>query len=237
MIEKTIFTKEKLRQEFVLESLSTKSMFLSNIELNMSERSSTNAELRIVDEGQESREEREMGKINPMKGQMAVIMTEVLKARELNQSPSGGNEQSSDEEAEKINASSTTKVRILRFEDTLSKEDCKYFKIIYESLLLEGRAGNLTRSTFEMVLAQRPPTWVQVMYEQLKHLIINSETFRNKRKIGYGVQIETKQDKMNRSVGKREKEDPQTTDTSYTLSRDGLIDKETMGIIDKWVCW
>ena len=34
--------------------------------------------------------------------------------------------------------------RVLKSEDTLSKEDCKNFKLIYKSLLLEGRAGNLT---------------------------------------------------------------------------------------------
>ena len=39
----------------------------------------------------------------------------------------------------------TNRVKILRFEDTLSEEDSRQFKIIYESLLLEGRAGNLTK--------------------------------------------------------------------------------------------
>ena len=34
-------------------------------------------------------------------------------------------------------------VRILQFEDTLLEEDHKNFDLIYESLLLEGRAGNL----------------------------------------------------------------------------------------------
>ena len=62
----------------------------------------------------------------------------------------------------------TSRVKILRFEDTLSKEDHRQFKIIYESLLLEGRADNLTKSTLEVVLAQRPPTWLQVMHERLK---------------------------------------------------------------------
>ena len=33
------------------------------------------------------------------------------------------------------------KVRALKFEDTLSEEDHRGFNIIYESLLLEGRAG------------------------------------------------------------------------------------------------
>ena len=46
--------------------------------------------------------------------------------------------------------------RVLKFEDTLSKEDCQKFKLIYESLLLEGRAGNLTNLTLEMVLAVKP---------------------------------------------------------------------------------
>ena len=35
------------------------------------------------------------------------------------------------------------KVRALKFEDTLSEEDCGGFSLIYESLLFEGRAGNL----------------------------------------------------------------------------------------------
>ena len=32
--------------------------------------------------------------------------------------------------------------RVLKFKDTLSEDDCRNFKLIYESLLLEGRAGN-----------------------------------------------------------------------------------------------
>ena len=42
--------------------------------------------------------------------------------------------------------------------------------------------GNLTKSMLEVVLAQKPPAWLQVIYEQLKHLIISSETFQNKKK-------------------------------------------------------
>ena len=56
--------------------------------------------------------------------------------------------------------------RVFKFENTLSKED---FKLIYKSLLLEGRAGNLTNLTLEMVLAKKPPAWLPVMYERLKH--------------------------------------------------------------------
>ena len=35
-------------------------------------------------------------------------------------------------------------VKTLQFEDTLSEEDHTNFSLIYESLLLEGKAGNLT---------------------------------------------------------------------------------------------
>ena len=59
-------------------------------------------------------------------------------------------------------------MKILKFEDTLADEDYRQFRIIYDSLLLEGKAGNLTKSTLEVVLAQKPPTWLQVIYERLK---------------------------------------------------------------------
>ena len=75
-------------------------------------------------------------------------------------------------------------VKILKFEDTLMDEDARQFKIIYESLLLEGRAGNLTESIMEVVLAQKPPTWLQVIHERLKHLVINSETILKRKKRG-----------------------------------------------------
>ena len=45
-------------------------------------------------------------------------------------------------------------VKILQFEDTLSEEDRKNFNLIYESLLLEGKVGNLTDLTLGMVLAK-----------------------------------------------------------------------------------
>ena len=57
----------------------------------------------------------------------------------------------------------------------------RQFRIIYDSLLLEGKLGNLTKSTLEVVLAQKPPTWLQVIYERLKHLVISSETFQQKK--------------------------------------------------------
>ena len=64
------------------------------------------------------------------------------------------------------------KVRVLKFEDTLSEEDHRGFNLIYESLLLEGRVGNLTDLTMGMVLAENPPGWFQVIHKRLKHLII-----------------------------------------------------------------
>ena len=47
----------------------------------------------------------------------------------------------------------------------------------------EGKVGNLTKSTLGIALAQKPPTWLQVIHERLKHLIISSETFQNRRKM------------------------------------------------------
>ena len=49
--------------------------------------------------------------------------------------------------------STTDQVKILKFEDTLTDKDHRQFEIMYESLLLEGKAGNLTKSTLEVVLA------------------------------------------------------------------------------------
>ena len=61
---------------------------------------------------------------------------------------------------------------MLQFEDTLSEEDHRNFNLIYESLLMEGKAGNLTDLTLGMVLAEKPPAWLQDMHGRLKHLII-----------------------------------------------------------------
>ena len=66
---------------------------------------------------------------------------------------------------------------------------------MYESLLLEGKAGNLTKSTLEVVLAQKPPAWLQVIHERLKHLIISLEIFQNRRKRGYKVKRKMKSHK------------------------------------------
>ena len=85
------------------------------------------------------------------------------------------------EEKENVpDTSITDRVKIIKFEDTLADEDYRQFKIMYDSLLMEGKVSNLTKTTLEIVLAQKPPTWLQVIYERLKHLVINSETFQRK---------------------------------------------------------
>ena len=72
------------------------------------------------------------------------------------------------------------------------EEDHKNFDLICESLLLEGKAGNLTELTLGMVLAEKPLTWLQVMHERLKHLIISSEKFKEKKRAEYDVQARGK---------------------------------------------
>ena len=96
-------------------------------------------------------------------------------------------EQSNEREEGESITSMTDRVKILKFEDTITDEDHRQFEIMYESLLLEGKAGNLTKSTLEVVLAQKPPAWLQVIHERLKHLIISSKTFPNRRKRGYKI--------------------------------------------------
>ena len=59
-------------------------------------------------------------------------------------------------------------------------------------MLLEGKAGNLTDLTLGMVLAEKPLTWLQVMHERLKHLIISSEMFKEKKKAKYNAQAKGK---------------------------------------------
>ena len=91
-------------------------------------------------------------------------------------------EQSSEKEEDADATSMTNQVKILKFKDTLTNENYRQFRVIHDSLLLESKVGNLTKSTLEVVLAQKPPAWLQVIYERLKHLIISSETFQNKKK-------------------------------------------------------
>ena len=89
--------------------------------------------------------------------------------------------QSSEEEEKVHDTAMVDRVKILKFEDTLADGDYRQFRFIYDSLLLEGKVGNLTQSTLEVVLAQKPPAWLQVIYKRLKHLVISSEHFWEKK--------------------------------------------------------
>ena len=89
----------------------------------------------------------------------------------------------------------------------MSEEDHKKFNLIYESLLLEGKGGNLTDLTLGMVLAEKPLTWLQVMHERLKHLTINSKRFKDQKKAKYNAQARAKEIKENaRKAQGRKKE-------------------------------
>ena len=88
---------------------------------------------------------------------------------ELGSSPIGSFQSlqsSQSSEADTIIPYISLKVRVLQFEDMLSEENRKNFDLIYKSLLLEGQVGNLTDLTLGMVLAEKPPTWLQVMHER-----------------------------------------------------------------------
>ena len=56
-----------------------------------------------------------------------------------------------------------------------------------------------------MVLAERPPPWLQVMHGRLKHLIISSETFQKKKKAEYDAQAKVKQTSREKGMGKHSK--------------------------------
>ena len=96
-------------------------------------------------------------------------------------------------------------VKVLQFEDTLSEMHCRNFNLIYESLLLEGKAGNLTDLTLGMVLVQKPLPWLQVVHGWLIHLIISSETFQKKKKAEYNAQANAKQTGKENGMGKHSK--------------------------------
>ena len=93
-------------------------------------------------------------------------------------------------------------MRVLKFEDTLSEEDRRGFNIFYESLLLEGGAGDLTDLTMGMVLVEKTPAWPQVMVERLKHLIISSRTFKKKKRAEHIAQAGVKKHQKGKEYGK-----------------------------------
>ena len=53
-----------------------------------------------------------------------------------------------------------------------------------------------------MVLAENPPAWLQVMHERLKHLIISSETFKEKKKAEHIAQAGVKKHQKGKGYGK-----------------------------------
>ena len=225
----------------------------------MSKESNSDAGLRIVESEVEIEERRKLGGGNLIEEINAVTLTdimlnendtlanEVLKPKEDNQSPNNlkspmgsflslSSEHSSEGEGNDPIVPMTSKVKILRFEDTLSKENHTRFKIMYESLLLEGKVGNLTKSTLEEALAQKLPTWLQVIHERLKHLIISFENFWNKRKMGYGIRIETNLDEKNRFLGNKGQGGFQVMNLSHSWLKDKSDKNSIIGIIDDQFC-
>ena len=139
-----------------------KHALLSNIELRtMSEGSNSDAGLRIVESEVELEERRKLRRGNLIEDITAVTLTdvtpnendtlekEVLIPREDSQSPDNlkspmesflslSSEQNSEGEENDPIVPMTSRVKILRFEDTLSKEDSRQFKIIYNHIFTLG---------------------------------------------------------------------------------------------------
>ena len=174
----------------------------------MSEEADVEAGLMVIEEEQKNEEKGEVTKNEHLEEQSAITMTEEGFPREstpdgeIEKVVSGLREPGSSllGSFQSLNSSQSSKkdriipyvpplkeVRVLQFEDTLAEEDHRNFNLIYESLLLEGKAGNLTDLKFGMVLAKKPPAWLQVMHERLKHLIISPEEFKEKKKAEYNA--------------------------------------------------
>ena len=218
----------------------------------MSEEADENPGLIVTEDEQMNEEKRESEQSSLLENQATVMMTgnkvtrvvtpskeegkKELSWSELGSSPIGSfqslqSSQSSEEDKMIPCVPWLGEVRILQFEDTLSEEDHKNFDLIYESLLLEERAGNLTDLTLGMVLAEKPPTWLQVMQERLEHLIISSEKFKEKTKAEHEAQARGKQ--VSREKGKiLYRKDDKPKMTSGDKQRSG----PTIGIHDKLIC-
>ena len=168
----------------------------------MNGKADVNLKVIVKEHAWRNEEEGEVEKGSPLRNQATVIMTEdrgigiatpskeekegKLKLSKLDSSPlrtfqSVQSSPSSEENRTIPKIPLVGGTRVLKLKDTLLEEDHRSFNLIYESLLLEGRAGNLTNLMLEMVLAEKPPTWLPVMYERLKHLLISSDTFREKK--------------------------------------------------------
>ena len=144
-------------------------------------------------------------------------------------------DQSSKEKEDVHDTSITDWVKILKFEDTLADEDYKQFRIIYDSLLLEGKVGNLTKSTLEGSLAQKPPTWLQVIYERLKHLVISSETFWQKKE-GHMAKGKIKLSKKIRFRVNKGQRRLKVGNSSNHWPKDHTNKNSSLGTVDIWFC-
>ena len=141
----------------------------------MSEETDVNTGLRIVEDEQVNGQKESLEKSSPQGRCSKVIMTgegseggstsdrEIerggLGLSELGSSPLGSFQSLSSNQGSEKDKMITyvppiEERKALKFEDTLSEEDCRNFNLIYESLLMEGKAGNLTDLTLSMVLAE-----------------------------------------------------------------------------------
>ena len=82
----------------------------------------------------------------------------------------------------------------------MAEKDWKQFDLIYESLVLEGQAENLTDTSVGMVLTEQPPAWLPVIHGRLKYLIISSKAFQEKKRAEYNA--ETRAKKLGTGKGK-----------------------------------
>ena len=226
----------------------------------MNEENNSGTRLKIIGSEVELGERRIAGrsnftkKINPVtmtditQNEGNILESEVSILRKDNQSASNlespmgsflslNSEQSSEREEDYSITSMTNWVKILKFEDTLAEESHRQFEIIYESLLLESKVGNLTKLTLEVVLAQKPPAWLQVIHERLKHLIISSEMFQNRWKREYRVKRKMKFDEKDKIVEDKGQRGWQIRNSSSQWPKDKSTKNSIIGILNNWFCW
>ena len=155
----------------------------------MNGKADVNLEVVITEHTQMNEEEGEMERGSPLKNQATVIVTEdkgmvivtpskeekerKLKFSKHDSSPLGSfqslqSSPSSEENRIIPKIPPVGETRVLKFEDTLSEEYHRSFNLIYESLLLEGRAGNLTNLTLEMVLAEKGSNMVTSYVQKIE---------------------------------------------------------------------
>ena len=84
-----------------------------------------------------------------------------------------------------------------------------------------------------MVLVEKPQTWLQVMHERLKHLIISSETFKKKKRAEHITQAGVKKHQKGKRFGKGKLG---VTTTPHLSTRCKLASNSTIGIQDKLLC-